>query len=1043
MCFRRNVCFLAIIFFWPHAHAGTMRRVPQMYKTIQAAIDAARVGDTVLVDHGVYYENIHINKNIVLASRFIVDGNRSHVDQTIIDGSRPADKLKASVVLVQGRTDTTCVLVGFTLRGGTGTSVVFPKRTPGPNRIGGGGILILNAGARIAHNIVTANVLSGRFTNKPCFAAGVASVDTTDGEIPPPFLIVEHNIITGNNCSGEYGEVAGVKIAQPALVQHNVITANHLLTQNRARGGGLTTVVRAFEIIIDGNYISHNTGGIGAGMRIFSDYIRQGRTIVSNNIISENEAAEVGGGVHIAEVAVAVLIHNTIVNNVARAGGGGVNFMETSDLSLINNIVWNNVPDQLSSRQLPQSSHNLIEGGYPGITNSPASPLFLPHDTLYRLSPESPAVGTGAGEFLLTTDYDGNARSLPVGSSPDLGAVESPWSENDLSASLKSEWKDLADAVLKLNVCFRQLGAPTMDPGNLYALRGGRVAATITVNDKPPLSYRDSTPELSFVLPPGKNFLELEVDARGRDTTRGLICSFRLEGLDWENHVLYKGLKSLRKAYPDLRPGPYTLVFFPLDDIDYSDRANNLYVHILVLPYWYQRWWAYALYGLGVIVLVAGMFQVRINRLRLEDQVKMKGLEAQKLVEVDRLKSRFFANLSHEFRTPLSLILGPVDQLETSETQSDRKRQLGMVKRSAERLLRMVNLLLQFARIESGTLKLRVSLQPIPQLLRRIVSSFSTAAVKKGIALQADIEPEFFEGYLDTEKVEHVLENLLSNALKYTPSEGRVEMRARRLGTELLLEVSDTGPGIPPEHLAHVFERFYRVDSSHQHEGTGIGLSLSKELVEMHHGSIEIKSNVGTGTTATVRIPLSGYSEQEIARQTPPAVEGKAGVSEEVHASQEIPSVDYGDKTVVLVVEDNDDAREYIRSRLTPEFEIVATANGIQAWEKSIQHIPDIVVSDVMMPEMSGYELCAKLKQDERTSHIPVILLTALADRTDKIEGLQTGADDYLVKPFDARELLVRVRNLIANRKRIQERFKTTVQLRPGEVKVESLDDKF
>jgi DNA-binding response OmpR family regulator/anti-sigma regulatory factor (Ser/Thr protein kinase) len=433
-----------------------------------------------------------------------------------------------------------------------------------------------------------------------------------------------------------------------------------------------------------------------------------------------------------------------------------------------------------------------------------------------------------------------------------------------------------------------------------------------------------------------------------------------------------------------------------------------------------------------------------MRRNRLENALALKRVEADKLVEVDRMKSRFFANLSHEFRTPLSLILGPTEQLESTEPESTRKEQLGVIRRNAERLLHMVDVLLQFARVESGTLKLQVSLQLIPHLLRRIVSSFSTAAVKKGIALTADIEPASFDGYIDAEKIEHVLENLLSNAVKFTSSGGRVDVRARRLETELMLEVRDTGLGISSEQLSHLFERFYRVDDSHQYEGTGIGLSLSKELVEMHHGTIELKSSVGAGTVATVRLPLSGYQEHEIVKQAAPAAGVRRGIPEHIPDAQESSETkNSGEKKLVLVVEDNDDAREYIRSRLSPEFDVVVAVSGAQAWESAIHRIPDVVISDVMMPEMSGYELCARLKQDERTSHIPVILLTALADRTDKIEGLQTGADDYLVKPFDAHELLVRVRNILANRQKIQERFRTSISLKPGEVRVESLNDKF
>jgi signal transduction histidine kinase/DNA-binding response OmpR family regulator len=537
-------------------------------------------------------------------------------------------------------------------------------------------------------------------------------------------------------------------------------------------------------------------------------------------------------------------------------------------------------------------------------------------------------------------------------------------------------------------------------------------------------------------LPPGDNLIEMEVIGIGMAKPKGINIFFWLEGSDPHVSLLPKNRGSAYNYYTELKPGRYRLVFQPQDQEQIIGHTNRFSIEIVVLSYWYQRWWAYVLFGLSVVLLAFLALRVRIHRIHLEN-------ETWRLAELDRLKSRFFANLSHEFRTPLSLILGPVDQLETSESETSRKEQLGLIRRNAERLHRMVNLLLQFARIESGTLKLYVALRPIPPLLRRIVSSFSTAALKKGIALDIEIDPASFEGYVDAEKVEHVLENLIANGLKYTSSGGRVHVTAQRTGTELVMDVSDTGCGIAPEHLSRVFERFYRVDTSHQYEGTGIGLSLSRELVEMHHGTIDLTSSLGIGTVVKVRLPLSGYKEGEIIKSpSATAKERRFGV-DQTHRHLDDGHAESGDKTIVLIAEDNDDARAYIRSHLVSEFMVMEGASGQEAFEIAKAQLPDCVVSDVMMPEMSGYELCSRLKQDERTSHIPVILLTALADTTDRIEGLQTGADDYLVKPFDANELLVRVHNLIDSRKKLRRRFGQLTTLKPGEVKVESLEDVF
>lgn len=495
-------------------------------------------------------------------------------------------------------------------------------------------------------------------------------------------------------------------------------------------------------------------------------------------------------------------------------------------------------------------------------------------------------------------------------------------------------------------------------------------------------------------------------------------------------------------SYANCPPGTYVFhVKASNNDRIWNEQGAS--VLVIITPPWWSTTWAYIGYVLVLGTVLLSGFRYEGNRQRLKHEARLRSVEAEKLKEINQLKSRFFANLSHEFRTPLSLILGPTEQLESTEREISRKEQLGLIRRNAERLLRMVNQLLQFARIESGTIKLHVSLQPIPPLLWRIVSSFSTAAVKKGIALNVEIEPDAFQGFVDAEKVEHIVENLLSNAMKYTNSGGTIGLHARRIGTNLTIVVADSGVGIEQEHLAHVFDRFYRVDASHQTEGTGIGLSLTKELVELHHGSIRLTSDKGRGTTVAVTLPLSAYAESEIGQ--PPDVAKVHRAEKEANAQPPVylHPADHQEKLLVLVVEDNEDARAYLRTRLEPEFEVMEAGTGLLAVQRAQERVPDIVVSDVMMPEMNGYELCRELKTDVRTSHIPVILLTALAEQTDRIVGLETGADDYLVKPIDAHELVVRVRNLIANRKKVQDRFRTVAPLKPGEVRVESLDDAF
>ncbi|MDP1677198.1 MAG: two-component regulator propeller domain-containing protein [Bacteroidota bacterium] len=515
--------------------------------------------------------------------------------------------------------------------------------------------------------------------------------------------------------------------------------------------------------------------------------------------------------------------------------------------------------------------------------------------------------------------------------------------------------------------------------------------------------------------------------------------AYKLDGFD--DDWVYCG--SRREAiYTNLDPGRYTFrVIGSNHDNVWNGKSATL--SIIVLAPWYQQWWAYCIYTLVFLGMVVSVNWVRMNRFRLEQQVLVEHLQTEKLSEMNSMKSRFLANVSHELRTPLSLILGPIEFLLLKKNDTECVEQLGIVQRNAQRLLRLIELLLQYSRLESGTIKLNVAQEDVISILRRLTGYFSSPAAKKQIEMRFTAEQENINGLVDAEKIEHILQNCISNAIKFTRPGGTVEVYVRIEHNDLIFSVKDTGVGIAPEHLHHVFERFYRVDTTHKTEGTGIGLSLSKELAEIHHGEMHIESEFGKGTTVTVRIPLSGYSDSEITaksiegsvKQEPIHVSSSNGVMESL--------VDAEEQPVILIAEDNEDARMFIRTQLTKQYTILEAEDGVDALNKTKFQIPDLVISDVMMPKKNGRELCKELKQDERTSHIPVILLTALAEKEDKIEGLNVGADDYLVKPFDAQELLSRVRNLLENRKKLREAFGRTVSLKPGEVSVTSLTDSF
>jgi len=502
--------------------------------------------------------------------------------------------------------------------------------------------------------------------------------------------------------------------------------------------------------------------------------------------------------------------------------------------------------------------------------------------------------------------------------------------------------------------------------------------------------------------------------------------------------------------YTNLDPGDYVFrVKGTNSDGVWNEEATS--IKITVLPPWWKTSWAYTFYAVVIGLILYGIRRFELKRTQLKNELEKKGFESRKLKEVDELKSRFFANISHEFRTPLTLILGPLEKLLDEDFPNPAKKQFQLMRRNVQRLQRLINQLLDLSKVEAGKMKLVATSGDIVKAVRTMVLAFSSLAESKDIDLKFDSSRDRIMAYLDPEKFEKIISNLLSNALKFTPEGGSVAV-AVSSGDCVKIMVSDTGPGISADQLPHIFERFYQLDGSNtrEQEGTGIGLALTKEFVELHHGEIRVDSEVGKGTTFTVSLPLGRkhLSDDEIAENAD--VERRPFVSEQesVLADEKDPWMETGDNSedghpVVLIVEDNHDMRRYISDSLADSYNILQAKDGQSGLQMAITEMPDLIVSDVMMPEMDGFALCEKLKTDERTSHIPVILLTARASRGSKIEGLETGADDYIVKPFDAEELNVRVQNLIQQREKLRERFQRQIIVQPNEITVNSMDEQF
>jgi len=522
-------------------------------------------------------------------------------------------------------------------------------------------------------------------------------------------------------------------------------------------------------------------------------------------------------------------------------------------------------------------------------------------------------------------------------------------------------------------------------------------------------------------------------------------------------------------TYTNLDPGNYVFrVKGSNNDGLLSEEGAS--IRIVITPPWWKTNLAYTFYLLLLGSIVFATRRVQLRRIRLKQQLMMEHFEAEKLREVDHLKSRFFANISHEFRTPLTLIEGPVKQMLSGDFKGNMKEQFKIILRNSGRLLKLINQLLDLSKLESGKLKLQARATEIISLTNQLVQTFESIAVIKKITLKFNSELDSQEVYIDVDKYEKIINNLLSNAFKFTPEYGEIILECEYGNAEksemFCISTTNTGPGIPEDEIYKIFDRFYQIDDSYTggEEGTGIGLALTKELVELHHGEIKVESKSNKKTIFTVSLPLGEehLSEDEIIKEM--ETEFRKPETEKQRQHDGTPDIDrryqkpdteaqtessYQSSAsgflspLVLIVEDNPEVTTYICSFMDQDYLIINAINGKEGWQKTVQKYPDLIISDVMMPEMDGFELCKKIKSDQRTSHIPVILLTAKADLDSKIEGLEFGADDYISKPFDADELKTRTGNLIEQRRKLRRKFGRIIEIKPGEVAASSMDEKF
>ncbi|MCF6349249.1 MAG: response regulator [Flavobacteriaceae bacterium] len=526
---------------------------------------------------------------------------------------------------------------------------------------------------------------------------------------------------------------------------------------------------------------------------------------------------------------------------------------------------------------------------------------------------------------------------------------------------------------------------------------------------------------------------------------------YKLEGFDKDWSLWTSETK---KDYTNIPEGDYSFKVRSKNVFNQISKEDSYF--FTILPPWYRTWWMYFLYGFGAIGVVILITQWRSNQLYkknviLEAAIKDRTSEivkknlqlknqTEQLKVVDKMKTRLFANISHEFRTPLTLIKGPIEQLEQHPEKKLSISNVKMIRRNANRLLKLVNQLLDLSKLESGNLELESSEGNVYKCLRAVASSFSSHAAQRNMDYQINIpSKKILWASFDRDKLDKIIYNLLSNAFKFTDDEGIVKILVKFSKEQLKIEVVDSGCGIPSDRLPFVFDRFFQVDDSFtkEKEGTGIGLSLTKELVELMKGTIHVESEYKRGSVFKIMIPL----EEIKTVQKEDEEEFNIKINKE-EASITIKPQNKNLHTI-LIVEDNKDMRDFIKQQLEDEYQIIEAYNGQDGLEKASKIMPDLIITDLMMPKMDGITLCKQLKKEINTSHIPVIMLTAKAGVENKIEGLETGADDYLTKPFNSKELHARIKNLIEQRQKLRELFSKKDIIHPKEVTVTSLDEQF
>ncbi|MDH6304391.1 signal transduction histidine kinase/ligand-binding sensor domain-containing protein/DNA-binding response OmpR family regulator [Parabacteroides sp. PF5-5] len=544
--------------------------------------------------------------------------------------------------------------------------------------------------------------------------------------------------------------------------------------------------------------------------------------------------------------------------------------------------------------------------------------------------------------------------------------------------------------------------------------------------------------------------ITLDYVSMGVFDSYSVVYAYKLEGFDKD--WVYVDYRDRNVTYTNLNPGRYTFRIKASSNPDiWGEETTDLVIEVLPAPW--NSWWARTFYALMALLIAFLTLRAVYARIHEKNELRIQRIQLRQQEELNEIQNKFFTNISHEFRTPLTLITGPLERLITESDPDERRKTACLILRNTDRLQHLINQILDLNKLEDGKIHLHIQPIELVSFVSESISTFTELARQKNISLSYKWQPDRINIWYDADMLDKCLNNLLFNAYKFTPEGGKIHVEVKQDKEHISLTVADTGIGISAEDSSRIFDRFYQSESAQYNTGTGIGLHLTKSIVEMHHGTLSVNSKEHEGTTFTLTIlpGMEHFAPEDIAAEV--AAPDQADDTEETtkyryHNDlqgmklQTPPKAANPTHPLLLLVEDDYDMRYYIRQELENNYRIEEAVNGREGLAKAHELMPDIILTDVMMPEMNGIEFCRLLKTSDETSHIPVVILTAQADLQHRLVGLETGADSYITKPFNTDYLSARLSNLLETRRRLRERFEHTVDMDVAELNLTSNDER-